>query len=83
MLDETSQLRYKLPAIGQGPLDTDLFRLQRVYDDWWPDTMGFLQTYRAWFPPSRACSGVVQQAGHAALDRRIGVRIPAPELQTA
>lgn len=24
-------------------------------------------------------SGVVQQAGHAALDRRIGVRIPAPE----
>jgi hypothetical protein len=25
-------------------------------------------------------SGVVQQAGHAALDRRIGVRIPAPEL---
>jgi hypothetical protein len=25
-------------------------------------------------------SGVVQQAGHAALDRRIGVRIPAPEI---
>ena len=26
-------------------------------------------------------SGVVQLAGHAALDRRIGVRIPAPESQ--
>jgi hypothetical protein len=29
--------------------------------------------------PSGDHSGVVQQAGHAALDRRIGVRIPAPE----
>jgi hypothetical protein len=28
-------------------------------------------------------SGVVQQAGHAALDRRIGVRIPAPEFLVA
>ena len=38
---------------------------------WWQ------QASQQWAMPND--SGVVQQAGHAALDRRIGVRIPAPE----
>jgi hypothetical protein len=34
---------------------------------------------RRWTTGRDEDSGVVQQAGHAALDRRIGVQIPAPE----
>lgn len=63
-------------------MDMALSCLQRVYDHWRPTITCCLQTYHLWLPPRGAHSGVVQQAGHAALDRRIGVRIPAPELHT-
>jgi hypothetical protein len=70
LLDEPSQLRYNY-VLHYNTLCPNILRLILLY----PASGGM-----GWRSDDGDHSGVVQQAGHAALDRRIGVRIPAPEL---
>jgi hypothetical protein len=80
LLDEPLQLRYNLPATGWSlvPLHSAPTRAEEVDGSLAiiPDQRGVRECRPSHHDDH---SGVVQQAGHAALDRRIGVRIPAPE----
>ena len=80
LLDELLQLRYNLPAAERSlvlpyPVSGWVEELSEVHSR--PPQPLKLGVARLFYDGQ---SGVVQQAGHAALDRRIGVRIPAPEL---